>query len=311
MHIWRAMSSFGVDLFFVLSGRLMAEILFVKKSPLPIFFVRRISRIFPALLIFVVITTLAFRGTELSHGIGAAATALTMTLNYAMIYFHPIGLLDHLWSLCVEEHSYIILAVIAFFSAQRSFKVGILIALIGLASLINGVIRLDIFDQSILLTRWRTEVSLAGIFISAALWMRFRSLSLSPLVSPVALAVAVICRIQSTALLFFGFSTVALALAVVALDTSPMWWRKTLAFKPLKTVGLWSYSLYLWQQPFYKLHHFGGWSLPLALFFTLVCALASFYFIEHPARRLINIQYDKIKHRHTVRENLAPEQRVM
>jgi peptidoglycan/LPS O-acetylase OafA/YrhL len=44
---------FGVELFFVLSGRLMAEILFVQKMPLNVFFLRRFSRVYPALFVFV------------------------------------------------------------------------------------------------------------------------------------------------------------------------------------------------------------------------------------------------------------------
>jgi len=40
----------GVNLFFVLSGRLMAEILFVRKTPLGPFFFHRFSRVYPGLL---------------------------------------------------------------------------------------------------------------------------------------------------------------------------------------------------------------------------------------------------------------------
>src|SRR5215468_5050609 len=43
----------GVELFFVLSGRLMADILFVRNFALPAFFRRRISRIWPALVLYV------------------------------------------------------------------------------------------------------------------------------------------------------------------------------------------------------------------------------------------------------------------
>ena len=45
---------FGVDVFFVLSGLLMSNILFVKRTPLKIFYVRRISRIFPVFFVFVI-----------------------------------------------------------------------------------------------------------------------------------------------------------------------------------------------------------------------------------------------------------------
>ncbi|TIX35964.1 MAG: acyltransferase, partial [Mesorhizobium sp.] len=53
----------GVEFFFVLSGRLMAEILFVERYPLKAFFKRRFSRIYPALLIFVVASMVALSGT--------------------------------------------------------------------------------------------------------------------------------------------------------------------------------------------------------------------------------------------------------
>ncbi|TIU24619.1 MAG: acyltransferase, partial [Mesorhizobium sp.] len=43
----------GVEFFFVLSGRLMGEILFIERFPLKKFFKRRFSRIYPALLVFV------------------------------------------------------------------------------------------------------------------------------------------------------------------------------------------------------------------------------------------------------------------
>ena len=56
-------SVLGVDFFFVLSGRLMAEILFVQRSPLPTFFFRRFSRIYPGLLVFVLGASLLFADT--------------------------------------------------------------------------------------------------------------------------------------------------------------------------------------------------------------------------------------------------------
>ena len=61
-HLWSGMSKLGVALFFVLSGRLMSEILFVRKSRLSTFFLRRFSRVYPALLVFVSVTTIAFWG---------------------------------------------------------------------------------------------------------------------------------------------------------------------------------------------------------------------------------------------------------
>ena len=56
-------SVMGVDFFFVLSGRLMAEILFVQRAHLPTFFFKRFSRVYPGLLFFVVGAGLIFAAT--------------------------------------------------------------------------------------------------------------------------------------------------------------------------------------------------------------------------------------------------------
>ena len=53
----------GVEFFFVLSGRLMAEILFIERYPLKKFFKRRFSRIYPALLVYVLVTMVALSGS--------------------------------------------------------------------------------------------------------------------------------------------------------------------------------------------------------------------------------------------------------
>jgi len=45
----------GVELFFALSGRLMAQILFVDGFPLRPFFARRFSRVWPGLLVLVLV----------------------------------------------------------------------------------------------------------------------------------------------------------------------------------------------------------------------------------------------------------------
>ena len=42
----------GVDVFFVLSGMLMSNILFVDRMPLKDFYIRRFSRIIPGLVVF-------------------------------------------------------------------------------------------------------------------------------------------------------------------------------------------------------------------------------------------------------------------
>ena len=63
----------GVDVFFCLSGLLMANLLFVRRVPLGEFYRRRISRIIPVFLLFVVcayalaiLQSVEFTGTEVA-----------------------------------------------------------------------------------------------------------------------------------------------------------------------------------------------------------------------------------------------------
>jgi peptidoglycan/LPS O-acetylase OafA/YrhL len=144
-HFWLdaivpGVSVLGVTLFFVLSGRLMAEILFEQNVPLPSFFARRLSRVYPGLLFFVLAVTLIFAGTGYRHGIVAVVSALTFTLNYAMIYGHPAALIDHLWSLCVEEHGYVLLALLALLMRARKWDASSSILALGLLALANGLV---------------------------------------------------------------------------------------------------------------------------------------------------------------------------
>lgn len=284
---WPGVSTFGVDLFFVLSGRLMSEILFVKRAELPTFFFRRFSRIYPALFAFVVITTLAFQGTEISHGPVAALLALTFTINYAMVYTHPVALLDHLWSLCVEEHAYVLLAGVAFLSRRRLFPVGALIVALGAAAMLNGIIRTEL-GASVLYTHWRSDVSVAGIFIAGGLWLFLRNRQAPWWVSPLALLVAVVAKGMPFHVLSFGLSTAMLALSITTIDSAAPVFRKVLSAKVLTYAGLWSYSLYLWQQPFYKLYREGAAPTPLLILAAVLAALASFYLVEKPSRTALN-----------------------
>ncbi|HVI90438.1 MAG TPA: acyltransferase, partial [Dongiaceae bacterium] len=104
----------GVELFFVLSGRLMAEILFVERFPLGLFYRRRIARVWPGMVIFVLLMGLAFwRPGHLQVHLIDVVSALTLSLNYIALYVHRMPVLEHVWSLCIEEWAYILLGLLA------------------------------------------------------------------------------------------------------------------------------------------------------------------------------------------------------
>jgi peptidoglycan/LPS O-acetylase OafA/YrhL len=291
-------SSFGVDLFFVLSGRLMADILFVKQMPLPMFFARRFARVYPTLFVFVLITGLAFHGTVGEYGLKVAAFALTFTMNYALVYGLPFSLLDHIWSLCVEEHSYILLGLIAFATRSRSKSItsGIILAA-GVIALINGAVRIDTSVGDPGLVTWRTDVAMAGIFISAALFIIFRPglhRDAWTWIAPCALASAILARMFGLdATVFFGVKTILLAMAVIGIEYSAPWFRRNFEGDALRFFGRCSFSIYLWQEPLYKLTGLGVVPPVFLLILGVACGVASYYLIERPLRATLNAMFSR------------------
>ncbi|TPL24296.1 MULTISPECIES: acyltransferase [unclassified Mesorhizobium] len=283
----------GVEFFFVLSGRLMAEILFVERYPLKKFFKRRFSRIYPALLVFVIVSMIALSGTFVAFKWKAALTALTFTYNYAGILVNRAGALDHIWSLCVEEHAYIILAAISALVASRSRVIPLLLVLAVLATA-NGAVSYWFLHMDYETTYWRTDVHIASILLSAAICLlktdgKLPALLKGPYVAVAAAISAVLLFMDPVPTpIHYLVAVPLLALAVNALDFSTRLFSGLLSSWPMATLGLWSYSLYLWQQPFYKFVYERGSDPWLMLAGVFACALCSYYVIERPSREWLN-----------------------
>jgi peptidoglycan/LPS O-acetylase OafA/YrhL len=287
------LGGFGVDLFFVLSGRLMAQILVDERYPLPTFFMRRFSRIYPALLVFatmmlvasILVRTMGRQFNSLISLLDYFA-ALTMWMNYKVVFFGEAGAVDHLWSISVEEHSYIILAALAAL-CSRSRKVGVVAGFLAILALTNGFI-LDSLPGASDRVLWRTDVRIAPLFLSFAIY-------LAPLPIRKALGkVAPYLFFISFMVPFSGFSlamqlaisSVLLACAVNGMDYTSSAFRKVFEGKAIRFIGVTSYSLYLWQQPFFTMHE--RFSVLVLLPLVFVSALASYYLVEQPSRRAIN-----------------------
>jgi peptidoglycan/LPS O-acetylase OafA/YrhL len=108
----------GVDLFFVLSGYLIASQLFntIKAGntiSFRVFFLKRFFRIIPAYLAVLALYFLipAFREKE---ALPPLWKFLTFTQNFGLDLFHN-GTFSHAWSLCIEEQFYLILPLMVIF----------------------------------------------------------------------------------------------------------------------------------------------------------------------------------------------------
>ena len=102
----------GVDLFFVLSGFLISSQLFTqlkegKAISIKTFYIKRFFRIIPLYLVVVGIYFFIpfFREKE---ALPQAWRFLTFTQNFGLDLWHN-GTFSHAWSLCVEEHFYLLL----------------------------------------------------------------------------------------------------------------------------------------------------------------------------------------------------------
>lgn len=142
----------GVDIFFVLSGFLITTILMNEISQngnldRAKFYIRRIRRLFPALIALLLIATVisGFFVSDSAYALRRDLPwALTFVLNLSYIFFNQSyfiniarpPLLQHLWSLAIEEQFYIIwpvVLVVVYRLTKRAYKVTVAVIALSLA----------------------------------------------------------------------------------------------------------------------------------------------------------------------------------
>jgi peptidoglycan/LPS O-acetylase OafA/YrhL len=114
----------GVDLFFVLSGYLIADKLFREfdargRIGFREFYLNRILRIIPA---YLAVVGLYFSFPDLQEGRGLQPLwkFLTFTQNFSIDLYR--NTFSHAWSLCVEEHFYLLLPMLLHFTFSRKLS---------------------------------------------------------------------------------------------------------------------------------------------------------------------------------------------
>ena len=85
----------------------------------------------------------------------------------------------------------------------------------------------------------------------------------------------------------YSLGTLALAAGVNSLELSRGWYRRLLELPLIGWIGTMSFSLYIWQQPFYGMHR-NGVATWLCLGLAAACGMWSYYAVERPARRWLN-----------------------
>ncbi|CAD5375222.1 Peptidoglycan/LPS O-acetylase OafA/YrhL, contains acyltransferase and SGNH-hydrolase domains [Rubrivivax sp. A210] len=293
----------GVNLFFVLSGLLMGGLLFEKQEPIAKFYRRRIARILPAHLVFVLVMTLAYLLMGHPISLREIAAALLFVNNYCLPEGGPGTALmpfGHIWSLSVEEHSYIALSLVAIASRRGLMSAGAGAGFL-LATCICFAVGYQILNPpQLAFVQWlHTEVAAYGLMASAAWVAAGRRWAggdrLPAFVAPALVLLGIGLHWWSLPLAVQRILGVGCFVAALCLLTAHGGWFATLLeWAPLRQLGLWSYSLYLWQQPFYLLsHRENGISPYLALIAALAAGLLSYYSVERPLRSYLNAHWGR------------------
>jgi peptidoglycan/LPS O-acetylase OafA/YrhL len=174
--------SYGVDLFFVLSGFLITGILYDAREKdyyFRNFYMRRVLRIFPlyygvlALLFFAAPLIPLLQGASLSYLVERQAWAWLYGVNiYTAIQGEwRLSFINHFWSLCVEEHFYLFWPLVIYSLARRPqtlIAVSLAVSLSAmLARLIGSLMGLSWFTIGVLIP-FRLDGLALGAFLAVA-----------------------------------------------------------------------------------------------------------------------------------------------
>lgn len=174
--------SYGVELFFILSGFLITGILYdARNEPhyFRNFYMRRVLRIFPLYygvlaLVFVVAPLIPIlRGPALDYLVDRQWWAWLYGVNVyiALQGDWSFSYLEHLWSLCIEEHFYLVWPVVVFLMARRPkllITVSLALALAAMAARLTGSMMGLSWWTTYVLTPFRLDGLALGAFIAVA-----------------------------------------------------------------------------------------------------------------------------------------------
>ena len=292
---------FGVELFFVLSGRLMGELLFIRRESLPRFYWRRFTRIAPALAGFLFTVTVVYLLAGLDLGISEKSLLAAVTFTYNYLWAVPgfaSTSFDHLWSLCVEEHSYIVLGLVALALARSTISPWRICVGLAVISMLWGVYLTVAFNADYYHVYWRSDTRASAILLGCGFYclavekpQAFQWIRGGTLVLLFALGLALSLSWVSDCLKY-TVGTTTLALCIARIEFAPAFLKRVLASRPLVYTGMASFSLYLYQQPFFT-HSRGQHARLLMLTGAILAGLASYHLIEKPARRTLNEMFSR------------------
>jgi len=290
--------AFGVDVFFGLSGLLITKLLldeFGRTGAFDLrgFYIRRAFRILPPYLMFLAVITAA----GMWRSGWEVASCLLFFRNYVPDALAG-GATQHLWSLAVEEHFYLLWpGLLAWVGARRSKNLAARLALaVALWRMVQSQFAASVFP--LIPAHFRTDVRL-----DALLWGCVVAFILDNADARARLAKQLqfgvwfaMAGLLGLCIVYYSEITsvmVAVLIPMLLAGTTlhPRWaLSRALDWAPVTWIGRISYSLYLWQALFlypgweHPAHWWQQW--PANLPVTVAVAALSYYAIEKPLQRV-------------------------
>jgi peptidoglycan/LPS O-acetylase OafA/YrhL len=316
----------GVDVFFVLSGFIISGSLHDRRFTdaldlFATFYGRRFRRIVPALLFMLIVTCALVvlfvpQGFAPSGGLRQIASSAflgfsNVRLAFSTDYFFPLAEFDpftHTWSLAVEEQFYVIFPTIyLLLKAQRTANAGLVILFVlCAASFAYGcfeprmAINLGFYSSPARFWEIGSGVLLYSLFARVGLYHPRPSREIRPLscAGALLLLAAFVVSVPQTYPILGALLPVAGTLCLIAAlhgRTLASTVGKALTSTPIVSIGVVSYSLYLWHWPVFSLFRWTigfneVWQKALALLLAVTMALISYWYVERPFRRAAWLQ---------------------
>lgn len=303
----------GVDIFFVISGYVITSSLAGRESRnfldfLAGFYERRIKRLVPALVVFVLITSVLIclfnpdPGVALGLGWRSLFGISNITLYRSSTdYFAQSTELNpftHTWSLGVEEQFYLLFPFLIWFSgfgrqtATGARNLFFWVGALTIASLI-GFIYLYQVNQpaAYFLMPPRFWEMAAGCLIFIGFQKRARIEQALEQVPPLLVVAAMVgvMFLPVSAAVPATLGIVLLSAVLIACLKQGTAAYKFFTLEKVVYVGLISYSLYLWHWSVLAISRWTigihWWSVPFQVSLIVAMGMASYSFIEKPLRR--------------------------
>jgi peptidoglycan/LPS O-acetylase OafA/YrhL len=302
----------GVDAFFVLSGFLITRIL-VNTRPTPrsfgLFVLRRVLRTWPLYFVVLCLAYIMLRHDPSGHQIN------WLQHFFFVQNFTPTFVARSLgptWSLCIEEHFYLVWPFVIFFVPRRALVPVLACVLIALPclrwwGLQNGVPYKQLYTE----TQFHLDGMIAGglvaLLVSVYAISSRRLICIGYICLTAGALLSAIGFWHGTEVLFgnnvvFGFTTLAvgfsgLLILLIQSNSSPL--VRAFSLRPLQYIGRISYGIYLLhdgviatllhmrKSPFIQ-HVLSSWqiAIPFRICLAIAVASVSYHFFEGPILRV-------------------------